>query len=279
MVFAYQMEIGPGQVLRLLPSPSEAVALRGLYLAHDLRTWAAPFVYTNFVASLDGHVAEVDPVSRRRRVPPAIANPRDWRLYLELAAQADVLLTTARHLRAVAAERHTELLALGGPDDEDLADWRAARGLPPLPRVAVLSTQFDLPLDRLPEALRRRLLLVTGAEAAGRCPPGVEVVVAGAGPPPGGREVVSALARHGLPLIYSIAGPRVLRLLLQDGVLDRLYLTVVQRLLGGAGEDTLLAGPPLPAPADFLPCGLHFDPHTPGPGGQFFACHARPATA
>ena len=46
-------------------------ALEGLYLAHDLRRLAAdrPFVYANFVASLDGRIAIADRAKGGLKVP------------------------------------------------------------------------------------------------------------------------------------------------------------------------------------------------------------------
>ncbi len=58
---------GPGQsLLALYPEP-ERTALEGLYLSHDLRRCRRggdPFVYSNFIASLDGRIAVADPAGR-----------------------------------------------------------------------------------------------------------------------------------------------------------------------------------------------------------------------
>jgi len=45
-------------------------------------------------------------------VPDSVANPRDWRLFQELAAQADVLVMSARHLRELAAGAAQDSLRL-----------------------------------------------------------------------------------------------------------------------------------------------------------------------
>ncbi len=265
-------------LLRLYPTPAEMLALRGLYLAHDLRAAAGggPFVYTNFVASLDGRIAQLDPVTRRRRVPPAIANARDWRLYQELAAQADAVVTTARHLRAAVAALPADLLAL----DPELRDWRQARQLTAEPVLAVLSARLDIPVQQLPERHRRRLLVITGAAADAQArqrltQAGVEVMAVGKGEHPSGHELLAALAGRGLPLLYSVAGPRVHRLLLDARVIDRLYLTTVLRALGGETVDTLVEGPALAPPIGFVTETLYLDPHGPGDVEQLFLCLRR----
>ena len=63
-----------------------------------------------------------------------------------------------------------------------------------------------------------------------------------------GDRLVQAMAGLGYRAIYSASGPKVLHLLLAAGVLDRLYLTLASRLLGGEPYSTIVEGPLL-APA------------------------------
>ena len=98
-------------VIRLYPQPSREAPLQGLYLDHDLRRHAEglgrPFVYSNFVTSLDGRIAVPGPTGSGLIVPKQIANPRDWRLFQELAVQADLIISSGRYLRDY-AEGHAE---------------------------------------------------------------------------------------------------------------------------------------------------------------------------
>jgi riboflavin biosynthesis pyrimidine reductase len=86
-----------------------------------------------------------------------------------------------------------------------------------------------------------------------------------------GETAVNLLSSNGYQTIYSAAGPRVLHLLLEAGVLDRLYLTTAARMLGGAPFSTLMEGPLLKSPTDFILQHLYYDAQAPGPGGQLFA--------
>lgn len=270
---------------RLFPVPSLTRPLDGCYLEHHLQgvgTDQTPVVYTNFICSLDGRIAELDPATGRRRVPEAIANERDWRLYLELAAQADVLLTTARHLRAVAQGRNRELIDFAAGGHEDLRRWRAEAGLSPQPAVAALSMALDIPAETLVQRHPGPILVVTGraapvARVRELQAHGVQVLVAGDEQRVGGTELLRTLRQQGFRTIYSIAGPGVLRTLLDAEALDRLYLTVAQVLLGGATNDTLTGGPPLAPPPGFRLRELHYDPGTPAGAGQLFACFERVA--
>lgn len=74
---------------------------------------------------MDGRIAGALPGERRQRVPAATANPRDWRLYQELAGHADVLITSGRYLRDLDASRAQDILPLGS--DEAFADIRQWR--------------------------------------------------------------------------------------------------------------------------------------------------------
>lgn len=246
---------------RLYPEPGTR-ALTGLYLDQCWRAAAVPgadgcFVYANFVASLDGRIATAVEPGGRLGVPAAIANPRDWRLYLELAAQADVLLVSGRYVRELAAGTAQAGFALSGDAPADLLAFRARLGLPPRPAIAVLSASLDLPTEPLVAARRERpVLILTSAAADGTRSrtleaEGCEVLVVGE------RNVAAmrllpALAARGLRYGYAIAGPEVLRTLVAEDCLDRLYLTTVLRLLGGDRIATLMAGDSLPAAADFV---------------------------
>jgi riboflavin biosynthesis pyrimidine reductase len=263
-------------LLRLYPGPPEACPLEGRFLAHDLRQRGGvgrPFVYSNFISSLDGRIAQPDPVSGRRTVPPAIANARDWRLFMELVAQADVLLVSDRLLRAVAAGRHTALIDLEADGLEDLVQWRRQHGLVSQPVLAAVSRDLDLPAPDLAQRYTRDILVLTPDDApAGRVAAlergGLEVVRAGPGPYLAADELVAALAERGLGHIYSLAGPRMLHTLAAGGKLDRLYLTVAQVLIGGTDFDTLLRGPVLDPARGLHPVEVYWDGAAPEGAGQ-----------
>jgi len=262
-------------VVRLYPSGGAACPLQGLYLGHALRDRRAagrPYVYTNFIASLDGRISEPVPGSTRRRVPSAIANPRDWRLYMELLAQCDAVLTTARHLRALAAGRQRELLDLGQGEYEDLGRWRRERHLPAQPLTVVVSAALEIPTQvhrQLPGGL---LVLTTTAAPPDRLQAlrddGIEVLTCGGGERVDGTAAMERLHGRGIATVYSIAGPRVLHALLRAGLLDRLYLTLAQTLLAGDTFDTLTRGPALAPPPGFELYELYLDPHGPQGIGQ-----------
>lgn len=262
-----------GTVLQILPRRRAGRALRGLYLAHALRAQgepARPFVYTNFITSLDGRISEPDPTGRRR-VPPATANARDWRLYLELLAQADVVLTTARHLRAVAAGRQPPP-GLREAAAEGLIEWRVAHGLTPEPAIAAISEQLQIPVRDVLRRCGGQLHLLThrgvaDARAQALEDEGADVLRVGTSPMLSAAEVLAGLTARGYRNIYSIAGPRVLHTLLAGGALDRLYLTLAQVILGGAG-DTLMPDEALDTPAGFTLQALYLDPHAPPGVGQ-----------
>jgi riboflavin biosynthesis pyrimidine reductase len=74
---------------------------------------------------------------------------------------------------------------------------------------------------------------------------------------------------------YSGAGPKVLHLLASSGVLDRLYLTFANRLLGGEPYASILEGPLLDPPIDLQLNTLYFDPYGIEGLGQLFASYDR----
>ena len=238
--------------------PGEQRPLAGTYLAHNLRQLATtqPFVYANFITSLDGRIAIPHPTKPGLTVPPNVVNERDWRLFQELAAQADLIISSGRYLRDWADGRAQEILQIDDPRFADLRQWRQAQGLPPQPDLAILSRTLDFPIPPVLRAGGRRVVVFTTADPA---PERVRQIEDQAGQlfvvgeqSIDGRQFVHQAAELGYQTIYSAAGPQILHLLLHAGVLQRLYLTTVQRLIGGRPFASILEGALLPQPPTLL---------------------------
>jgi len=268
-------------VSQLYPHPAEE-PLPGLYLRHALRkvVQQRPFVYANFIASLDGRIAVPDAVQGGLKTPSQIINDRDWRLFQELAIQADLIITTGRYLRDYAAGKAQEILRVDDdPRFADLQVWRATQGLSPQPDLAVVSSSLDFPIPAALQHGGRRVVVVTDARADRKRVAALEeqlgqVIVAGqAGVE--GATFVARMAEAGYRLIYSAAGPKIAHMLLSGGVLDRLYVTQVHRVLGGAPVSSLVEGallePAIPLPLQTL----YYDVHGASGAGQLFGCYGR----
>ena len=268
-------------ILEIHPEHGRELVLEGLYLKQDLRTQLGdsthPYVYANFITSLDGRIA-IPEDNKGLVVPNTISNPRDWRLFQELAIQSDVILSSGRYLRDYAEDRAQEILRVyDDPGLADLADWRRDQGLPLHPAIAIISASLDFPIPpTLIEGERQVVVLTTQNAPTKRkqalAAQGLQVLIAG-DESVTGDSAVDALRKNGYRLIYSAAGPRVLHLLLAAGVLNRLYLTFAARILGGTPFSSILEGQLLSIPADFSLQHLYLDPHAPGPGGQLFTAY------
>lgn len=212
-------------------------------------------------------------------MPAAIGNTRDWRLYQELAAQSDLLITSARYFRQFAVGEAQDNLPVGpGERFADLRQWRLDQGLNAQPDVAIFSASLDLPADALKTYADRRLHVLTGADSdparvdALRAA-GVEVHFAGTGTNADGAQAIGILQRLGYRRIYVVAGPAVFHTLVRAGAIQRLYLTLSHRLLGGEDFDTLTWGSELqPAPKLALR-SLFYDAAAPEGAGQLVSCY------
>ncbi len=271
-------------IIRLFPLPSQEFPLKGLYLSHNLREnkrdSGESFVYSNYVTSLDGRIAVPHPTKAGMVVPDQITNPRDWRLFQELAVQADILITSGRYLRDYAEGRAQEILRVyDDPQFADLKDWRTERGLSPQPDMAVISGSLDFPV---PPALiqgDRNIVVITTSRADPERIKALEsqagkVIIAGEGSVNGYR-LVESLLEMGYRTIYNTTGPKVLHLLLAAGVLDRLYLSFVNRLLGGSPFSSIVEGEQLDPPADFVLNTIYLDPHALNGLGQLLTSYNR----
>ena len=276
--------MNPDNIWQLYPTPAREIALSGLYLNHDLRgqheALGRPFVYTNYVTSIDGRIAIPRPEGQGMMVPKETANDRDWRLFQELAVQADVIISSGRYLRDYAEGKAQEILRVyDEPRFADLGRWRAERGLPDYPDLAIVSGSLDFPVPPFLTEGGRRVTVITpaAADAARRGKlekEGARVVEAGRSDVTGA-AAIAALGELGYRTIYMATGPRVHHLLLADNALDRLYTTVAHRLLGGQPFSSLVEGDLLrPAVGMRLNC-LYFDPHALDGLGQQFVCYER----
>lgn len=265
------------RIQQLYPLQQREVSVAGLYLQHHLHRKGSkehPFVYTNYVSTLDGRIALGYPHSAHTSIPPGITSGIDRRLYQELAAQADVLLTSGRYLRQLSEGKaqHPPPISDEYPD---LLQWRLDQVMKRQPAVVILSRSLDLPLTAL-TSLKRKVYVATGSDAdkhrlARIADSGTSILFSGEGKEVEGCELIADLGMMGYTSIYSIAGPALLNTLLRAGKVDRLYLTQVHMIFGGEKYDTLLEGPLLNPAARFCLDSLYYDKGESGRPPQSFA--------
>lgn len=266
-------------IYRLFPPPFEEVELQGLYLQlelHRMGTPEHPFVYANFLTSLDGRIALEDPQGGTF-LPKTLTTPDDFRLFLELEAQADCLITHGGYLRSLAQKRLGNILQIGLDErSRDLASWRAQHGLAPQPNIVVASASLDFPVPNSIREHGQRCLIATGEKAD---PDrirfwereGYEVLLAGSTRMVEGETLVRQLGARGYRSIYLIAGPHMLDTMVRNGRLSRLFQTITHQLLGGEGFRTLVPGPELGLFGHLKLISLYYDPTSPLDTGQWFA--------
>lgn len=271
-------------ITQLYPLPAQERPLEGTYLGHGLRQLGTrgsqPYVVANFVSSIDGRIAVQRGKKGELGVPLNVANPRDWRLFQELAAQADILLSSGRYLREWAQGKAQEILQVDDPRFADLREWRQNQGLPPHPDIAVISGSLDFPIPDVLTREGRRLVVATmegqdtdrisEIERAGGT-----VLLAGQDGVDG-RLLVAGLAALGYRVIYSAAGPQIHHLLLNAGMLDRLYLTLANRMLAGESYSSILEGELLSPAADLRLNSVYYDPLGVDGMGQLFLSYDLP---
>jgi riboflavin biosynthesis pyrimidine reductase len=183
------------------------------------------------VSTLDGVVA-IPGLARANRL---IADENDDDRFLMglLRAAADAVLIGSGTLQAspkgvwTPASTYSDLTAAW-------AELRAARGLPEVPVLAVVTGSGAVDVEH-PAFERGAVVLTTdgGAEAlAGRLPDGCEVVALGEGPLVDMSHAVEELRARGNEVIAVEAGPHVFGSMLRARLVDELYLTVSPLVAG-----------------------------------------------
>ncbi|WP_396958518.1 RibD family protein [Nitrosomonas sp.] len=271
-------------IIRLYPQPGGEQSLKGTYLAHNLRQHASEdqaFVYTNFVVSLDGRIALPRGETQGMNVPRSIANNRDWRLFQELAAQADLIIISSDYIHNWAQGKAPEILQVDEPQFADLGDWRRACGLSPQADVAIISKNLRFSIPDVLTAGGRKVIVFTTADPDPVCVREIEkhavrIIIAGDRKSVNGTTMVDYMTDLGYRTIFSSAGPQILYLLLTSNVLNRLYMTQACRILGGNSYASLVEGELLKPAVDLTLNSLYLDP--PGQDGlsQLFIAYDRP---
>ena len=140
----------------------------------------------------------------------------------------------------------------------------------------VASASLDVPMPASLAEDPRRVLIATSAGApADRVDDwrkrGYRVLVAGSGMQVEGVALTRRLGELGFGSLFLLAGPRLLETMLHGGMLSRLYLTLVHRLLGGESVQTMISGAELGSAGKLRLGALYHDPTGPDGASQWFA--------
>jgi riboflavin biosynthesis pyrimidine reductase len=265
----------PTNLLRLYPPSAEKMAIAGLYLAHQIHKLGSaesPFVYANFLSSLDGRIALEDASQNTTYIPKHLTTPSDFQLFMELHAQADCLITHGGYMRTLAKGRLGNILQTR---DKALIEWRIKNGLKPQPDVIIASASLDFPLHQSLSEHAQAVYIATGRHANPERirhwqALGYPVLIVGDDHMVHGAPLIHELSQLGYKAIYLIAGPQMLDTMVREKQLSRLYLTTTHQLIGGKDFRTLLTGTTLGSEGNLKLAALYYEPDSPPGSGQFF---------
>jgi riboflavin biosynthesis pyrimidine reductase len=275
------------KLLQLFPQSIEKHTLKDLYLYKH--GWFSantnqPIVTANFLSSLDGRIA-ISPDNPKRQdedtrtaLPKSLTSQEDFRLFLELHAQADCLITHGGYMRSLANNKLGNILQLPkNRDCEDLYNWRTLQGLEPQPTVVIASASLDFPMHPSLKENKQKVYIATGQNADKQKiekwkSEGYEVLITGESQNVEGKPLIDALATKNYKHCYLIAGPKMLHTMVNDQKLSKIYLTHAQQLLGGNIFSTMLDGDVLNSPKLELQ-SLFYDETSKNGHGQFFSSY------
>ncbi len=236
--------------VRQIEPEDRLMSLEGLYLSHGLQELAKridrPIVVANYVTDLNDVIA----VEGERGSPENLKNPTDWRLFQEITAQSDAIITGASYMndfseRAESVQNVLTQFGKGSPF-EDLGDWREQKELTRNPDLVVVSRSLNFNLPKAITESGRQVFIFTtyrmqdseNAKELGKA--GATVIGAGE-EGVNGALMIERLGHEGYKVIKIITGSRVLKLLMdaefknqegeviRRGALDRLYITRVDK--------------------------------------------------
>jgi 2,5-diamino-6-(ribosylamino)-4(3H)-pyrimidinone 5'-phosphate reductase len=172
-------------------------------------------------------VATVDGRAAIGGTAKGIGSELDFRLLKELRAEADVVLHGASTVRA-------DPLSARVPPD--LVEERVARGQPPQPLGAIVTSSGNLPHAH-PYFESPTLIYITSDQPVAVAGPTIEVVRV-----PDVRAVIADLNARGVRRIVCEGGPTLSAALFEAGLVDELFFTLAPRLVAGEHPLTILKG-------------------------------------
>ena len=226
----------------------------------------------NFLSSLDGRIALEDVSQSTTYIPKHLTTAADFRLFMELHAQADCLITHGGYMRALGEDRLGNILQVR---DKDLVEWRRNHELKAQPAVIIASTSLNFPMHNSLHEHAQTVYIATGSDAD---PDrirywqdfGYPILITSQERMVHGASLIHELSGLGYKSIYLIAGPQMLDTIVREKQLSRLYLTITHQLLGGKDFHTLLTGSMLGAEGNLILKSMYYDPYSPPGSGQFF---------
>ncbi len=219
---------------RLLPEPGtielETIREQLELPAHDDR----PYTIANFVSTLDGRAA-----LHGRSAP--LSSPGDRAMFHALRECVDAITAGTATLRT---ERYGRMVR-----DPEARQRRVARGLAPEPLACVVTRSGELPLA-IPlfadEDAGPLVVFTSAAETAS--PRGDTIHI-----DPTELTMLTVLRRlhsdYGIRSLLCEGGPTLFASLLDEGLVDELFLTLAPKLAGGGTAPTIATGGELADPA------------------------------
>jgi riboflavin biosynthesis pyrimidine reductase len=222
----------------------------GTYLNRDLQGLARKagrmIVVSNYVCDLNDVIAKKDEEGEFQ-VASELKNDSDWRLFQELTAQADVIITGSAYLKRFAKKGENAENVLNqfdkGGQFEDLGNWREAHKLKRNPDIAIVARSMDFDIPEAALEGNKKVIIFTTYEGA-TSPQAKEfkgkgIYVIGSGVDGVDGEIMTDFLAS--KMAYRVAkmttGPRVLKILMDANVLDELYITRVQKEIVAKPDD------------------------------------------
>lgn len=218
----------------------QKVSLEGLYLGQRLLDVAKEIgrsiVLTNFLTDKNGVIATLGK-DGQFQVPAKIKNSSDWRLFQELMAQSDIIISGGSYFRRLAANGAQDILYQfeTGNEFEALGQWRLNAGYKQRsPDLAIVTRRLDFTLpEELLRSDRKIIIFTTDAMAHSEDArelqnAGATIIGSGETGVEGDRLIDTLAYTMGYRVIMMVTGPQVLDLLLSANRLDLLYVTQAQ---------------------------------------------------
>tara|TARA_Y100000590_G_scaffold451432_1_gene592810 strand:+ start:2285 stop:3094 length:810 start_codon:yes stop_codon:yes gene_type:complete len=200
-----------------------------------------PYYYANFLMGVNGRIAIYDKKYKKLLTPSKIMSKNDFLIFCQLHAQSDCLVTNTNYLKGLSEGYYGDILSL---KDSKLKKWKEKNKIS-IPKIIVISNSLNFKINKKILNHKDNMTILTTNKS---------------------KRKINNIKKHGIKFkkyngkeisaksldkyirsnkyksIYFIAGPKIVENMIDQSLLDTLYCTTSQKLVGSKKYDTIVRG-------------------------------------
>ncbi len=200
-----------------------------------------PFYYANFIMGINGRIAIYNKKYRRLLTPAEIMSKNDFLIFNQLHAQSDCLVTNTNYLKGLSEGYYGDIL---GSQDQNLKKWKA-RNKVKNPKIIAISNSLNFKINKKILMHKENMVILTTNKNKNKInrikEHGISLKKYN-GKQISARSLDKYIRSNRYKSIYFVAGPTIVEDMINQCLLNTLYCTTSQKLVGSIKYDSIIRG-------------------------------------